>query len=250
MELKVDNVDFSYNHKKVFSGLSVDFLDDGLIAIAGNNGSGKSTLLKLLAGITKPSAGCILIDGTDYKKIDSRILASKIAYVPQFLDTFFDLQVIDFLLTMGQGRRYGVDKERFEKAYNALERVGIQDFAQRNINHLSGGERQKVLIANALNLDTDIILLDEPVSHLDWKSQIEIFKLLNLIATEEKRKVIVVVHDINLAAEYSFHILLMEKNGAVTYGKTSEVLNPESIRNVFGLEVRNLDGHFIPVKKI
>ena len=76
------------------------------------------------------------------------------------------------------------------------------------------------------------------------------FKLLNLIATEEKRKVIVVVHDINLAAEYSSHILLMEKNGAVTYGKTSEVLNPESIRNVFGLEVCNLDGHFIPVKKI
>ena len=246
MNLQLRNVDFSYNRKKVFSDLSVNFSDDGLIAIAGNNGSGKSTLLKLLAGIILPSCGQILINSTDYKKLGSKVIAQMISYVPQFIDTVFDLQVIDFLLMVSSNGNASVNKNNFDRVYNALERVGIQQFAQCNINELSGGERQKVLIANALAQDTQLILLDEPISHLDWSSQIEIFKLLREIATREKRKVIVIVHDINLISTYCDNALLMKSGNIAAYGKTSEVLHPQTIQNVFGLNVHTVENYFIP----
>lgn len=246
MDLQLRNVDFSYNRKKVFSDLSVNFSDDGLIAIAGNNGSGKSTLLKLLAGIIQPSCGQILINSTDYKKLGSKVIAQMISYVPQFIDTVFDLQVIDFLLMVSSNGNTSVNKNDFDRVYNALERVGIQHFAQCNINELSGGERQKVLIANALAQDTQLILLDEPISHLDWSSQIEIFKLLREIATREKRKVIVIVHDINLISTYCDNTLLMKNGNIAAYGKTSEVLQPQTIQNVFGLNVHTVENYFIP----
>lgn len=246
MDLQLRNVDFSYNRKKVFSDLSVNFSDDSLIAIAGNNGSGKSTLLKLLAGIIQPSCGQILINSTDYKKLGSKVIAQMISYVPQFIDTVFDLQVIDFLLMVSSNGNTSVNKNDFDRVYNALEHVGIQHFAQCNINELSGGERQKVLIANALAQDTQLILLDEPISHLDWSSQIEIFKLLREIATREKRKVIVIVHDINLISTYCDNTLLMKNGNIAAYGKTSEVLQPQTIQNVFGLNVHTVENYFIP----
>ena len=246
MNLQLRNVDFSYNRKKVFSNLSVDFSDDGLIAIAGNNGSGKSTLLKLLAGIIQPSCGQILINNTDYKKLGNKAISQMLSYVPQFLDTVFDLQVIDFLLMVSSNGNTSVNKNDFDRVYNALEHVGIQHFAQCNINELSGGERQKVLIANALAQDTQLILLDEPISHLDWSSQIEIFKLLREIATREKRKVIVIVHDINLISTYCDNTLLMKSGNIAAYGKTSEVLQPQIIQNVFGLNVHTVENYFIP----
>ena len=246
MDLQLRNVDFSYNRKKVFSDLSVNFSDDSLIAIAGNNGSGKSTLLKLLAGIIQPSCGQILINSTDYKKLGSKVIAQMISYVPQFIDTVFDLQVIDFLLMVSSNGNTSVNKNDFDRVYNALEHVGIQQFAQCNINELSGGERQKVLIANALAQDTQLILLDEPISHLDWSSQIEIFKLLREIATREKRKVIVIVHDINLISTYCDNTLLMKNGNIAAYGKTSEVLQPQTIQNVFGLNVHTVENYFIP----
>ena len=114
MNLQLHNVDFSYNRKKVFSDLSVDFSDDGLIAIAGNNGSGKSTLLKLLAGIIQPSCGQILINNTDYKKLGNKAISQMLSYVPQFLDTVFDLQVIDFLLMVSSNGNASVNKNNFE----------------------------------------------------------------------------------------------------------------------------------------
>ena len=247
MNLQLCNVSFSYNHKKVFSDLSVDFSDGKLIAVGGNNGSGKSTLLKLVAGILEPEYGQIFIDDREYKQLGRRNLAQKISYVPQFIETAFDLQVIDFLTMTAERRQPFSKKELFEKAYTALERVGIEDFVQRNINELSGGERQKVLIANALSQNAPLMLLDEPVSHLDWSSQIEIFKLLREIVTNENCKIIVIAHDINLIAMYCSHVLLMKNGEVVTYGKTSEILEPQVIQNVFDLKVRNVDNYFMPI---
>lgn len=249
MNLQLKHVDFSYNRKKVFSDLSLHFPYDDLIAIVGNNGSGKSTLLKLLAGIIQPSAGQVIINGTDYKQLGNHAVAQMISYVPQFLDTAFDLSVIDFLLMMIGNKNFSINsinKEDFEKVYAGLECVGMQDFAQRNINELSGGERQKILIAGAISQNTHIMLLDEPTSHLDWNSQIEIFKLLREIAVEETRKIIVIVHDINLVSAYCRYVLLMKNGNAVAYGKTSEILEPRIIHNVFGVNVHTVEHCFIP----
>jgi iron complex transport system ATP-binding protein len=187
-----------------------------------------------------------LINNTDYKKLGNKAISQMISYVPQFLDTVFDLQVIDFLLMVSSNGNTSVNKNDFDRVYNALERIGIQHFAQYNINELSGGERQKVLIANALAQNTPLILLDEPISHLDWSSQIEIFKLLREIATLEKRKVIVIVHDINLISTYCDNALLMKSGNIAAYGKTSEVLQPQTIQNVFGLNVHTVENYFIP----
>lgn len=246
MNLQLKHVDFSYNRKKVFSDLSLNFPDDGLTAVVGNNGSGKSTLLKLLAGIIQPSAGQIVADDMDYRQLGNHAVAQMISYVPQFLDTVFDLSVIDFLLMMIGNRGFSINKEDFEKVYAGLERVGMQDFAQRNINELSGGERQKILIAGAISQNTRLMLLDEPISHLDWSSQIEIFKLLREIAAVENRKIIVIVHDINLVSLYCQHVLLMKNGKSVAYGKTSEILEPRIIRNVFGVNVHTAENYFIP----
>lgn len=246
MNLQLKHVDFSYNRKKVFSDLSLSFPYDDLIAIVGNNGSGKSTLLKLLAGIIQPSAGQIIIEDTDYRQLGNHAVAQVISYVPQFLDTAFDLSVIDFLLMMIGNRNFSINKEDFEKVYAGLERVGMQDFARRNINELSGGERQKVLIAGAISRNTRIMLLDEPISHLDWNSQIEIFKLLREIAATENHKIIVVVHDINLVSAYCQYVLLMKNGATVAYGKTSEILESQIIHNVFGVNVHTVENYFIP----
>ncbi len=246
MNLQLKHVDFSYNCKKVFSDLSLNFPNDGLTAVVGNNGSGKSTLLKLLAGIIQPSAGQIVVDDMDYRQLGNHAVAQMISYVPQFLDTVFDLSVVDFLLMMIGNRGFSINKEDFEKVYAGLERVEMQDFAQRNINELSGGERQKILIAGAISQNTRLMLLDEPISHLDWSSQIEIFKLLREIAAAENRKIIVIVHDINLVSLYCQHVLLMKNGKSVAYGKTSEILEPQIIRNVFGVNVHTAENYFIP----
>lgn len=246
MNLQLKHVDFSYNRKNVFSDLSLNFPYDDLIAIVGNNGSGKSTLLKLLAGIIRPSSGQVIIDNADYRQLGSHAVARAISYVPQFLDTAFHLSVIDFLLMMIGNKHFSINRDDFEKVYAGLERVGMQDFARRNINELSGGERQKILIAGAISRNTRIILLDEPVSHLDWNSQIEIFKLLREIAATENRKIIVIVHDINLVSAYCRYVLLM-KNGAIAaYGRTAEILEPQIIRTVFGVNVHTIENYFIP----
>lgn len=246
MNLQLKHVDFSYNRKNVFSDLSLDFPDDGLIAVVGNNGSGKSTLLKLLAGIIQPSAGQVVVDDVDYRRLGEHAVAQMISYVPQFLDTVFGLSVIDFLLMMIGNKNFSINKEDFEKAYTGLERVGMENFVQRNINELSGGERQKVLIAAAVARDTRLMLLDEPISHLDWSSQIEIFKLLREISAAENRKIIVIAHDINLVSAYCDHVLMMKNGKPVVYGKTSEVLEPQTIQNVFGVTVHAAGNYFIP----
>lgn len=246
VNLQLKHVDFSYNRKNVFSDLSLNFPDDGLIAIVGNNGSGKSTLLKLLAGIIEPSAGQVIVDDIDYKQLGAHAVAQMISYVPQFLDTAFGLSVIDFLLMMIGNKSFSINKEDFEKVYAGLECVGMQNFVRCNINELSGGERQKILIAAAVSRNTPLMLLDEPISHLDWNSQIEIFKLLREIAVAKNRKIIIIAHDINLVSAYCEYVLMMKNSKPIAYGRTSEILKPQMIQNVFGVNVHTAENYFIP----
>jgi iron complex transport system ATP-binding protein len=222
---------------------------DGIfLSVIGPNGSGKTTLIKMLAGILLPGSGSVRILGT---RITRRTDPSKIlAYVPQRLSLGFSLPVLDFvLLGVSSGGAAGrVSRAAVEKARRALWLLGIEDFGDRDMLRLSGGERQKVILSKALAQETPVILLDEPTTHLDLAGQIEILDLLRRMTLREGKKVAAIMHDVNLAARYSDYTIMMKEGRLFGAGETSGVISEEAIRRCFSVAVEKVGDFFIPVK--
>jgi iron complex transport system ATP-binding protein len=219
------------------------------VSIIGPNGSGKTTLLKILAGILPPATGDLTLLGTPVSSIrdPSKILA----YVPQTLSLGFSLSVLDFILLgipSGTSLAGKASRQAVRKALEALKLLRIGDYAERDILKLSGGERQKVILTKALAQETPAILLDEPITHLDLAGQIEILDLLKTLTIKNGKKVIAIMHDVNLASRYSDYTIMLKNGALFAAGKTQDIITEQSILRCFSIQVKQTGDFFIPVK--
>jgi len=239
--IEVQNLNFAYKSQgEILKNISFRLEQGAFLSIAGPNGAGKTTLLNLLAGLLEPAAGSITIDAAALQSYSIRRLAKKIAFVRQEFVPVFEFtaaQVVSMARTPYQGAfafESDIDKHAID---DALEMTDTARFAGRTLNRLSAGERQRVFIARALAQQTPILLLDEPTNFLDMKHQVGIYDLLKKMQLEKQKTIIVVTHDINLAAQYSDTIMLLAAGGDYQFGPTKEVLSAQRIENVFGVKI-------------
>jgi len=236
--VKVKNLNYSFEKKNVLHDINIDFKENKFYSIIGPNGSGKTTLLKNIAKTLKPCKNTVFVGDNDILDFKNKVLARKLAVVPQNSNLDMDFSVQDIVL-MGRAPYFSKLQSESESDYaiakQAMEVTNTWKFHDKFINQLSGGEKQRVIIARALTQDTDIILLDEPISQLDIHHQIEILDTIKSLSN--KITVIVVLHDLNFAAQYSDHIILVNNGRVVVQGNPSEVLTEENIKNVYKINV-------------
>jgi len=207
-----------------------------LVAILGPNASGKSTLLKLIAGALAPLSGRILLNGFVTHSLTPRTRAQRIAVVQQESLLLFPSRVWEFVL---QGRHAHGRSLRFESdddviiAQNALAQVGATDLSDRSMDQISGGEKQRVILARALAQQPLLLLLDEPTLHLDIAAQVDLLHTLRRLAAENRYTVVVVTHELNLAAEYTDQVVLMQRGRCLRVGPPSSIYQRELLEQVF-----------------
>jgi cobalamin transport system ATP-binding protein len=240
--LKVEQASFAYAAtdksapKFTLGPVSFEARQHELMAILGPNASGKSTLLGLLAGTHAPLAGRIALDGTEIAKLEARDRAQRIALVQQESELLFPLRVWEYVL---QGRYPYGRRLRFESqedclmAGNALAQVGADALRDRWMDQLSGGEKQRVILARALAQQPLLLLLDEPTQHLDIGGKVELLRRLRKLAAERRYTVLVVTHELNLAAEFSDRIVLLHKGKCLRAGTPAEVYDRATLEEVF-----------------
>ncbi|MCL0063598.1 ABC transporter ATP-binding protein [Dehalococcoidia bacterium] len=217
------------------------------------NGSGKTTLIKCIDRILKPRAGVVLVDGGEIRKMTLHERSRLMAYVPQSGHSVFSSTVFDTLLL---GRKpyisWGLSQRDKEVVSQAISLMGLEDYTLRQFNELSGGERQKVLITRALVQEPEVLLLDEPTSNLDLRHQIEVLNIIRWVAREKGITVLMVLHDLNLASRFSDRLVMLKEGKVWAEGTPAEVLTPENMRQVYGIEAtvyRNSGRpHIIPLE--
>ncbi len=217
--------------------LSVD--EGAMVGLLGPNGAGKSTLVKLVNGLLRPEAGRILLRDRDLREWRRRELARSMAVVHQSQPLFFPFTVGE-TVAMGRwpwsgatGRVHAGDRQAIEQA---LVRTGITGLRERRLEELSGGERQRVFLARALAQEADMLVMDEPVAHLDVRHQLGILGLLADLNRREGHTVILAMHDLNLAAQFCRELVVMIGGRVAARGRPDEIVEPGLIREVFGVE--------------
>ncbi len=245
--LRIKGLEFSYESESVFSGVDLNIEEGDLISIVGRNGAGKSTLLKCINHILSPKKGDIYHNDNDIQSMKLLERAQRLGYLSQKQEQIFPSTVFDVVLT----GRYPHSPIRFtnrdiDRVSEALSMMGLQEFAQREFNRLSGGEQQQVLIARAIVQGADILLFDEPTNNLDLKHQLGIMELIRRITHKSKKTAVTAIHDLNLASAFSDKIVVMHQGKIFSAGKPSEVLTSENIREVFGVDVKIYDHNGTP----
>lgn len=237
--LDICGVECYYGSVKVLENVSFTIGSGELVGLLGPNGSGKTTLLKAISGALRPKAGAVYLNEAEIFGMKSREVARNIAVVPQNTDVNFDFTALDIVL-MGRHPRLSRFKLEGEKdltvAKNAMKLTNTWHLAERRISELSGGERQRVVIARALAQEPKVLLLDEPTTHLDINSQLEIMDLLKELCIQRGLILLTVFHDFNLAARYCDAIILLNKGKIVSIGRVDEALTSENIKKVFQVD--------------
>ena len=238
--LEIQNLTAGYGGEPVLEDICLTIPRGKLTVIAGPNGCGKSTLLKAVAGIL-PAEGKVLLGGQELQDLSSRERARRIAYLPQNRQipeiTAGRLVLHGRFPYLSYPRRYRRSDE--EIARKAMETLGIWDLADRNLNALSGGQRQKVYIAMALAQDTPVVLLDEPNTFLDISHQKQMMDLAGQLASAGK-SVVMVLHDLPLAMEYADVLAVLSRGGVLTWGTPEEVCRSGKLREAFGVEIKKM----------
>lgn len=234
--IAVDGICFKYAQGDVLKDVSFQIEKGDIVSMLGVNGSGKSTLLKTLNRILKPHRGTVLIDAVDVQRMNGNLLASIIGYMPQKSNGVFCTVYEAVLLGRKPHIRWNVTEKDREKVNSILEIMGLEEFALRNTNELSGGELQKVIIARALAQEPTVLLLDEPINHLDIKNQIEVMTLIRDITKKLNIVTIVVMHDLNTALRFSDRFLMLKNGGVFAFGGR-EVMTPENLKEVYDINV-------------
>ena len=249
MELVIDHITKDYGSKRVLDNVSFSLGNKEIIALVGPNGSGKSTLIKTIATIHAQTSGTVSLDGNDVRAIDPIDLAKEIGYVPQGFSYTLYSTVFETVL-MGRRRyiKWSVSEEELSRVQRSLDALEMGEHAGKYMDELSGGERQKVFIARALAQEPRIFLFDEPTSALDIRYQIEVMETMRRITREQDSSMIVAVHDLNLAYRYADTVVVLNHGKMEGYGKPCEVLTPDCIRSVYGVDsfaIENEFGKFI-----
>jgi iron complex transport system ATP-binding protein len=240
----------TYGSAAVVDDVDLRIPAGGITSIIGANGAGKSTLISMVSRLLTAERGTITVDGHDVAATKSGELARRLAILRQENHIVARLTVRD-LVAFGRyphsrGRHTIVDKAHIEQAIDYLDLGGLTD---RYLDELSGGQRQRAFVAMVLCQDTDYVLLDEPLNNLDMSHAVDMMRILRRAADELGKTIVMVVHDINFASTYSDHIVAM-KNGRVLFqGTPAEVIDPEPLREIFGIDVavHVIDGHRIGV---
>lgn len=237
MKLYTKNIKFSYGDKEVLKGIDFNVKKGEVVSIVGPNGSGKSTLLKCIQGIIKPKAGAVYINDKETSTMALSDLAKTLGYVPQSSVEVFTQTVFETVL---MGRKphltWGVRKKDLEIVEDILTYMGLEDISQCYLNELSGGQKQKALIARALAQEPEVILLDEPTNNLDIKHQLEVLQIIKNISEQRGSSFIMVIHDLNLAARFSDRLVLLNEGEIFSEGNAEEVLTEENIKKVYEVE--------------
>jgi iron complex transport system ATP-binding protein len=207
-------------------------------AVVGPNGAGKSTFLNLVCGQIKPDEGKVHVDGKAASSYSNRQLARILSMVRQEFVPVFGFTVRQTVMMARFYRTSSLfeNAEDIEAVNAALAATDTAAFADRPLGHLSGGERQRVFIARALAQETPVLLLDEPTSHLDLKHQIRIFDLLKRMQQEQGKTILLVTHDLNMAAQYCDQVLLLGLDGVFFQGPPEQVLDSGQIQSIFGVQ--------------
>jgi iron complex transport system ATP-binding protein len=238
------DISLAYDDRVVVDGLSLTIPTGRVTVIVGANACGKSTLLRGLARLLAPRRGSVLLDGADIRHLPTRQVATRLGILPQQPVAPEGISVAD-LVARGRHphqrwfRQWSVaDEAAVSRALAATE---IADLADRSVAALSGGQRQRVWIALALAQGTGVMLLDEPTTFLDLAHQVEVLDLLAELNERERRTIVLVLHDLNLACRYAHHLVALKDGNIVAEGAPSQVVTAETVEQVFGLACRVID---------
>jgi iron complex transport system ATP-binding protein len=238
MKLEAKGIAIGFNGASLLCDVGLAVASNELVGLIGPNGSGKTTLLRVLANLHRPDAGTVQLDGEAIAQLGERLLAKRIAYLAQRGDAHWPMRV-DALVALGRlphrkafGGPDDADRLAIERAMHAADVGGLR---HRTMAHLSGGERMRVLLARALAVEAPLLLADEPVAALDPSHQLRVMELLQSTA-REGAGIVVVLHDLSLAARFCDRLILIAGSGVVAQGSRSEVLTPENLALAYGVE--------------
>ncbi len=234
MKLKVEDLSYSYGDGEALKGVNIEVNDGEFVGLIGPNGSGKSTALKNIYRGLSPDSGSIHLDGEDLLSMPFKKSALKMAVVGQENEVPFDFMVEE-IVAMGRTphkKLFEIDNEDDKYiVHHALEHLGMENMAKKNYLHLSGGEKQRVLIARAVAQESDFYILDEPTNHLDISYQMQIFDFIKRLNVT----VLSAIHDLNMAALYCDRLYVLKNGRIVLSGTPEEVLTEENIMDVYGV---------------
>lgn len=238
--VSIRDLTFSYDNLTVLRNISLELYEGEFISIIGPNGSGKTTLLKCLCRLLEP-VGVIYVDGESLSKIDPSALARKISYLSSEVESSIDGLTVFDLVSSGRTpfmKGYWWESREDEKiVLESIKIMGLEDKTDRKIEELSSGEKQRARIARLLSQTPKIFLIDEPTVHLDLKHQIDIMNILKNL-TLQKKIVIAVLHDLNLASVYADRIIVLKKGEIAAVGRPVELLTEALLRDVYDVNVR------------
>lgn len=254
VKLKVESLGFSYKSQHVFEDVSFECESGRILALVGPNGAGKTTLLKCINRLHNPTEGSVLIDGVNVKDIPRRDLARKVAYVPQAELVKFPISVFDAIML---GRRPHLEWRETQKDLDAVFEVmcqlNIDDLAAKSLDQMSGGERQKVMLAKAIVQEPEILLLDEPTTFLDMGYQLRIMEEIRKLVDDRGICAILTTHELNHALQYSEEVAIL-KDGHIMLNGSTELVDADIIRQVYGVDsmIHKLDGkpYVLPLRAV
>ena len=239
--IAVSGLNFAFGQNAILHDVSFALRPGSFNVILGPNGSGKTTLLRCVAGVLKPQAGSVMLGDRSLTSFSVRERARLMAWVAQSTRMDFDFTVVETVL-MGRfahlGRFVSEKPRDIELCYEALREAGVEHLAQRLVTHLSGGELQRVLVARALVQQTPVLMLDEPVSHLDIRHQVDILQAVRRRVDSTGVTALCVLHDLNQALHYADHVVLLHQGRVVAQGHPAEVLQPQMVEEVYGISVQ------------
>ena len=236
--MQIKNLNFRYKGcPEVLKDVTFDIEPGKFLAILGNNGVGKSTLLKCLNHILKPDSGEVLLDGKNLLTQSTREVAKQVAFVSQSVPST-QMTVHDVVML---GRRpymkWGFTEADHMIVHDAMHRLDVEDMRGRFLNQLSGGEKQKVMLARALAQQPKVLLLDEPTSALDVQNQYGVLKMVRQICHDDNMIAVVVIHDLNLALRFCDRFLLMKDGEVYRHGDRS-ILDSAALKEVYGVDAK------------
>lgn len=238
--LKVQGLEVAYGEKKIINGLDFSVYKGEFVGIIGPNGTGKSTLVKAITDIIPKSSGSIRILDHESTSISKKELAKLVAVVPQEFNIEYEFTNLDIVM-MGRNphidRKHKKSSKDFEIVQEAMEMTNTWRFKDSLFNELSGGERQRVVVARAIAQQTNLILLDEPTSHLDVHHQLEIMELIHKLKESRGVTVVAILHDINLAARFSDRLILLNKGKVLAEGSPDKVIHEKYLTQLYKMEM-------------